>query len=1067
MSFQGSMGLGIDVEEGFTSKPYPSDVELLSRAGGPRVRRALTGPRAPSQRRAEPQSQSDFIIPVHMTGPGPVSSLARADSVTVRSERAMEGLKRAELGDAMVAFDVTGEPLKEGSRFALDSITPRGGTVPHRRFTRPTATRTKSSFRTLPRDCTILDFRQSHTRNAAELKTLLGNSNAKLKSGAAVPPTVAQKALDKKTRKEQTVTLEQARSRARVEVDLVLQSNVLIQGGYVRGHVKVRIRRRGKKDSPLLLAEGKVRIVGFETLSSDDERHAFYQFATTLSAITENHRVLFDSEPDEDGFAEGAQGTHILPFCFQLPGDGSFGTAKGVVNMPAGISVRYIAMISMKVRDPDTGKRSLAHFYRNCEVWPHLDPSTVLRPAPRPLQASTAKNITFLGGSTEHRVKLSAQLPRLQWAAGTRCPVMLSVQNGSKKTIRALLLTLVRTTTLFRPKPMLDADGDRDPDSCQTATSHKVMAESLLEMSAGVTKGHASAKGWWTGIAPGQDMEFSHYIVLPPEILSITRSRLVEVEYSIRVTISAGSLTPDVSVTLPIRIFNFISIDPPPSTTMPPSAKYSRFSPMESQPQYTTLPPSDSMLDPSISTCAVRASPGSPPIGYPTSMSHTSFLHVTNPDIEPPPPPARSAMVPAESEVSMSMYSADSGSDEEDDGEDEAERRVGVSGSRVLSGVLELDEDAGSDEEVAAVVRSVRVDQGQFASIHGQLQKAGPPHNETFVGGGAKVKAATVGAARGRKQWGRPQMEGVGAGAMGMSSFARRVQEKRRIRAQAALRSGAGAGPGAGVVVRDYGFDGGRRDDAAEWEEDPEPDEEIPPLGYDVPSGSTQHGRYAAEYTSHPSSQSHIATDGIPSRPSRQLPRPPSGSAFASTRKSNEGSRRPGLPASASSASSILEPSYHTDVEHVYSFAYPNQVQQPPPPLPQPQPTVLAPSRRPHRTSPVKPTHTFIPHSSRHTASGFRLPDRPFPNPRNHNPNLDAHTLPGLPHPPTVPMARSAYPSDPERLREEILRPPRHAMPAMRYTRSAGSDDADGVRGRVAALEERVHAARVSGEGWY
>ena len=394
-----------------------------------------------------------------------------------------------------------------------------------------------------------------------------------------------------------------------------------------------------------------------------------------------------------------------------------------------------------------------------------------------------------------------------------------------------------------------------------------------------------------------------------------------------------------------------------------------------------------------------------------------------------------------------------------EDGEDEGERRVGVSGSRVLSGVLELDEDVGSDEEVAAVVRSVRVDQGQFASIHGQLQKAGPPSGGVYVGGGAKVKAATVGAARGRKQWGRPRMEGVGAGAMGMSSFAKRVQEKRRIRAQAAMSSGAGAGPGAGVVVRDYGFGDGRGD-AAEWEE--EPDEEIPPLGYGVPGGSAQHGRYAAEYASHPSSQSHIATDGIPSRPSRQLPRPPSGSAFASTRVSNEGSRRPGLPASSSSTSSGLEPSYRADVEHIYSFASPSQNQQHPPP-----PTVPTPARRSHRTSPVKPTHTFIPHASRHSASGFRLPDRPFPNPRNHNPNLDAYALPGLPHPPAVPSAQPAYPENSERLREAILRPPRHAMPTMRYTRSAGSDGGDGVRGRVAALEERVRVARVSGEGWY
>lgn len=62
---------------------------------------------------------------------------------------------------------------------------------------------------------------------------------------------------------------------------------------------------------------------------------------------------------------------------------------------------------------------------------------------------------------------------------------------------------------------MLDAAGDKDPDSCQTATTHKVMADSVLEICAGVTKGHASAKGWWTGIAPGRELDFVHYISLP------------------------------------------------------------------------------------------------------------------------------------------------------------------------------------------------------------------------------------------------------------------------------------------------------------------------------------------------------------------------------------------------------------------------------------------------------------------------------------------------------------------------------------------------------------------------
>jgi hypothetical protein len=48
------------------------------------------------------------------------------------------------------------------------------------------------------------------------------------------------------------------------------------------------------------------------------------------------------------------------------------------------------------------------------------------------------------------------------------------------------------------------------------------------------------------------------------DALSFTRVRLLEVEYTIRASLSAGSLGADVHVILPVRIINFLSIDPPP-----------------------------------------------------------------------------------------------------------------------------------------------------------------------------------------------------------------------------------------------------------------------------------------------------------------------------------------------------------------------------------------------------------------------------------------------------------------------------------------------------------------------
>ena len=51
--------------------------------------------------------------------------------------------------------------------------------------------------------------------------------------------------------------------------------------------------------------------------------------------------------------------------------------------------------------------------------------------------------------------------------------------------------------------------------------------------------------------------------VSQPEALSIERGRYLEVSYAIKVAVS-GSLSSDVSLDLPTRIINFVSIDPPP-----------------------------------------------------------------------------------------------------------------------------------------------------------------------------------------------------------------------------------------------------------------------------------------------------------------------------------------------------------------------------------------------------------------------------------------------------------------------------------------------------------------------
>lgn len=173
----------------------------------------------------------------------------------------------------------------------------------------------------------------------------------------------------------------------------------------------------------------------------------------------------------------------------------------------------FYAYSSFKVKCPDNNERSIAHFYRNCEIWPRLNPSAVLCTAPRPLLAQTSKNL-FRGG--KGKIDLTAQLHRLHWIAGQRCYLKLSVTNDTKKTVKSLTLTLIRTTTVFKPHPHLDAlPRCADPDACQTSTTRKQVAVSVLEMGQSGEKGHASAKGWWSGVPSNHKLEFSHFILLP------------------------------------------------------------------------------------------------------------------------------------------------------------------------------------------------------------------------------------------------------------------------------------------------------------------------------------------------------------------------------------------------------------------------------------------------------------------------------------------------------------------------------------------------------------------------
>ena len=59
-----------------------------------------------------------------------------------------------------------------------------------------------------------------------------------------------------------------------------------------------------------------------------------------------------------------------------------------------------------------------------------------------------------MGGSG--KVYLTAQLHRVHWIAGQQCYVRIIVNNGSKKTMKRLNITLVRTLVAYKPNSKKD-----------------------------------------------------------------------------------------------------------------------------------------------------------------------------------------------------------------------------------------------------------------------------------------------------------------------------------------------------------------------------------------------------------------------------------------------------------------------------------------------------------------------------------------------------------------------------------------------------------------------------------
>jgi len=260
---------------------------------------------------------------------------------TLRSASSMRGLLLAEVGDAMVELDICGEGsgFRQGHRIAFDDSLSSGGGLKHENLP------WTSQDPALSRHGTLLSVGANPGRNAAELKSILGNSSARLKSGATLLPESDQSCYG-----EERTVFEQAKSRARVELDIILDSKICVQGGYLQGHIQIQIRSPSKKESPVMISDGKVRVIGFECISNEHDRYPFYQCSALLSAITTTPESLRGYSNDAEGFAPAIEGVHTLAFSMHLPMSTEHGVPKGVLHAQTGVAVRYIAMASVPLR---------------------------------------------------------------------------------------------------------------------------------------------------------------------------------------------------------------------------------------------------------------------------------------------------------------------------------------------------------------------------------------------------------------------------------------------------------------------------------------------------------------------------------------------------------------------------------------------------------------------------------------------------------------------------------------------------------------------------------------------
>lgn len=423
---------------------------------------------------------------------------------------------------------------QQPSDLAISTNSPRRQEFPRQRNT-PTPPTSEKSFGTdggalrrrghvrsnsdgialLARQGTLFHPASNDARASMELDVMLGKPKSRRLSATSILPAP-------ETPKKAEVRLEASKkSRARVELDVVIERECVVEGGELRGRLEVVVRG-GKRGNGLRVGAGKLRVLGYEELvdgSKVSNKHIFYQHQYLLPEFFDGSgpfTTLFNDEADEEGFHLAKEGTHAIPFSMQLPvGGGAKGAFTG--EKGKGPNIRYVVVGSVKLHIPKSGKRAIAHFYRPIVLLPYHNPARVLAPSRSPIVEFAESRLGWSLTGEKGKVFLQVSLGRQTWVAGQRVWCEVGVRNNSNKKITKCALAILQTVNTFGvPK------GKGNTEFLNM--TRKKVSEELNEADfMDVGSGHVTSKSWWTGLEPGESNRWDMSVPIPVSFLDLTK----------------------------------------------------------------------------------------------------------------------------------------------------------------------------------------------------------------------------------------------------------------------------------------------------------------------------------------------------------------------------------------------------------------------------------------------------------------------------------------------------------------------------------------------------------------